>query len=264
MKTIKTYLLVAVILLTANTLFAQDRLSKIVESGELRVGLTGTQPPFSMKAKNNELIGFDVDLANLLATSMELKLILVELPFAELLPGLANGQVDLVISGMTITPARNLKTAFVGPYLISGKSILTKSKVLANVTNPQDINTNRKVVTLKGSTSQKFAEKHLTDVDLELVDNYDIAIDKIRNDESEIMIADYPTCAYAMLKFPNDELVILDRPMTIEPIGIALPNDDALFVNLVDNYIESLEAAGVLEMMEQKWFENPYWLAQLK
>jgi polar amino acid transport system substrate-binding protein len=264
MKILKTYLLAVILICTSSALIAQEKLSKIVKSGELKVGITGTQPPFSMKDKNDELIGFDVDLANLLATSMELKLTLVEMPFGELLPSLSKGKVDLVISGMTITPARNLKTAFVGPYLISGKSILTKSEVLSNATNPQDINSDIKVVTLKGSTSQKFAEKHLTQVELDLVENYDIAIDKIRNDEAAVMIADYPTCAYAMLRFPNEDLVILNRPMTIEPIGIALPNDDALFVNLVDNYIESLERSGILEVMEEKWFENPYWLMQLK
>ncbi|MCV9387685.1 transporter substrate-binding domain-containing protein [Reichenbachiella ulvae] len=264
MKTLKIYLLIAVLLGVSSSLVAQEKLSKIVKSGELKIGITGTQPPFSMKDKNDQLIGFDVDLANLLATSMDLKLTLVEMPFGELLPSLSKGKVDLVISGMTITPSRNVKTAFVGPYLISGKSILTKSQVLSNATNPQDINSDIKVVTLKGSTSQKFAEKYLTQVQLELVENFDIAIEKIRNNEADVMIADYPTCAYAMLKFPNEDMVILDRPMTIEPIGIALPNDDALFVNLVDNYIESLERSGILEIMEEKWFENPYWLMQLK
>lgn len=263
MKTIKI-LFVAVIVLVSSNLVAQNRLTKIIESGTLRVGLTGSQPPFSMKAKNDQLIGFDVDLANLLATSMELNLELVQMPFGQLLPSLKEGKIDLVISGMTITPARNVKTAFVGPYLISGKSILTNEKTLANATNPQDINTNLRVITLEGSTSEKFAKKHLTEVDIELVNDYEIAIQKIIADESDVMVADYPTCAYAMLRYPNNGMVILDRPLTIEPIGIALPQDDALFVNMVDNYIESLEATGVLALMEEKWFENPYWLLQLK
>lgn len=262
MKTIKI-LFIAVIVLVSGSLSAQDRLSEIVERGTLRVGLTGAQPPFSMKAKNDELIGYDVDLANLLATSMELTLELVEMPFGELLPSLEANKIDMVISGMTITPARNVKTAFVGPYLISGKSILTKEKALSNATNAADINNNIKVVTLAGSTSEKFAKKHLDNVDLELVSNYEDAIQKIINDESQVMVADYPTCAYAMLRYPNNGMVILDRPLTIEPIGIALPND-ALFINMVDNYIESLDAMGVLAVMEEKWFENPYWLLQLK
>ena len=263
MKTIKILFVAAIVLLSSD-LAAQDRLAKIIDSGTLRVGLTGNQPPFSMKDKNDQLIGFDVDLANLIATSMELKLEFVEMSFAELLPNLKEGKVDLVISGMTITPRRNLEVAFVGPYMISGKSILTNEKTLINATNPQDIGADLRVVTLDGSTSEKFVENYMEHVKVELVQNYENAIQKIIKDESDVMVADYPTCAYAMLRYPDKGMVVLDRPLTIEPIGIALPYDDALFVNMMDNYIESLEATGILALMEEKWFENPYWLLELK
>ena len=188
----------------------------------------------------------------------------VEMPFGELLPSLERGDIDLVISGMTISLARNLQTAFVGPYMISGKSILTKQSHLANATNPGDIDTGLKVIALEGSTSQKFAEKHLTNVELSLVSNVEEGFQKVISDESDVMIADYPTCAFALLKYPDQDLVALNRPMTIEPIGIALPSDDPLFINALDNYLESLLAAGVIGMMEEKWFENPYWLLQLQ
>ncbi|MDW3211870.1 MAG: transporter substrate-binding domain-containing protein [Reichenbachiella sp.] len=263
MKTIKI-LLIAIVVLLSSDLVAQKRLTKIIESGTLRVGLTGNQPPFSMKDKNDQLIGFDVDLANLIATSMELELKFVEMSFAELLPNLKEGKIDLVISGMTITPRRNVEVAFVGPYMISGKSILTNEKTLANATNPQDIDADLRVVTLDGSTSEKFVENYMQHVKVELVQNYENAIQKIIKDESDVMVADYPTCAYAMLRYPDKGMVMLDRPLTIEPIGIALPYDDALFVNMMDNFIESLEATGVLVLMEEKWFENPYWLLELK
>ena len=46
---------------------------------------------------------------------------------------LTSGEVDAVMSGMTMTPARNLRVAFVGPYMVSGKSILTKSSTLAAI-----------------------------------------------------------------------------------------------------------------------------------
>jgi len=264
MKNIIKILALAVLFLAATDASAQQRLQKIIESGELRVGITGSQPPFSIKSKSGQLMGFDVDLANLLATSMDLRLNMVELPFGELLKNLEDGNIDLVISGMTITPERNLKAAFIGPYLISGKSLLTKSKTLSLATNPQDINQEINVVALAGSTSQSFVEKHLTNVNLVLTANQEEAISKVRKDEAEIMVADYPACAYAVLRYGADGLVMLNRPMTIEPIGIALPIDDGLFINLVDNYLESLEVSGILAKMEEKWFENPYWLLEIE
>jgi ABC-type amino acid transport substrate-binding protein len=81
-----------------------------------------------------------VDLANLLANAMNVELKLVEMPFGELLEALEAGKVDVVMSGMTMTPERNLKAAFVGPYIISGKSILTKDSTVAMAQEADDIN----------------------------------------------------------------------------------------------------------------------------
>ena len=99
---------------------AAPRLQRILDSGELRVGLSGNQPPLNMKNKRGEIIGFEVDLVNALAHAMGLETRLIARPFAELLPALAKGELDLVISGMTITPRRNARVAFAGPYFISG------------------------------------------------------------------------------------------------------------------------------------------------
>jgi len=67
------------------TATAQSIINKIIKAGEIRVGMTGTQPPFSMKAKSGEIIGYEVDLANLLAEGMGVKVKIVEMPFASLL-----------------------------------------------------------------------------------------------------------------------------------------------------------------------------------
>ena len=143
-------------------------LDRIVANGELRVGMSGNQPPYNMKNKNGKLIGLEVDMANLLAEAMNVKPVLVVKPFAQLIPSLLAGEVDVVMSGMTITAERNMKVAFVGPYNISGKSILTKSVTLAAAEHADDINVKDVSLTaLEGSTSQKFVEILLQKIDSE-------------------------------------------------------------------------------------------------
>ena len=73
--------------------------------------MSGTQPPLNMKNRAGELIGLDVDLARELANAMDLDLVLVEMRFANLLSSLEDGKIDLVISSLTITPARNARVA---------------------------------------------------------------------------------------------------------------------------------------------------------
>ena len=112
-----TKLLLAIVLTIAVAFpgITQNTLSNIIKNGEIRIGMTANQPPYSMKTKNGKLMGYEVDLANILAESMGVKLKIIELPFSELMPALQNGKVDAVMSGMTITPERNLNALFAGP-----------------------------------------------------------------------------------------------------------------------------------------------------
>ena len=92
-------------------------LTRITESGELRVGLSGEQPPLNMTARNGEIIGLEVALVRVLAQSMGVEAVLVKRPFGQLLDALDAGDVDIVMSGMTITPERSSRVAMVGPHV---------------------------------------------------------------------------------------------------------------------------------------------------
>ena len=104
-------------------------LDHVVESGELRVAMSVDQPPFNMRNKDKVIIGFDVDLAQALADAMHVELKIVEIPFGDLLSALLEGKVDVAISGISITPERTRRVSFVGPYTLSGKSILTTARI---------------------------------------------------------------------------------------------------------------------------------------
>jgi polar amino acid transport system substrate-binding protein len=228
------------------------------------VGVSGNQPPFVVKAKSGELIGFEVDLANLLADAMGVDLKLVEKPFAQLLPALEAGEVDAVMSGMTMTPARNMRAAFVGPYMVSGKSILTKSSTLAAIDEAEDIDQSKvKLVALKGSTSQDFVKRALPVAQLTAVEDYDQGVKAVLDGTADAMVADFPICALSVLRYPEAGLTTLVKPLTIEPIGIALPAGDSLMLNMVENYLGALEAIGLIEELEKTWFEDGAWLIQV-
>ena len=239
-------------------------LSRIVESGTFRVGMSGTQPPFTVISKTGDLIGYEVDLANILANAMGVKVEFVQKPFGELLSALEKGEIDAIMSGMTMTPKRNLKAAFVGPYIVSGKSILTKSSTLAALNEAEDIDRSSiTVVALKGSTSEKFVKKVLEKTTYVGVDDYDAGVQMVIDGKADALVADYPICALSQMRFPDAGLATLSEPMTIEPIGIALAPGDALLVNMVTNYLGTLQGLGLLDALEEKWFEDGGWLIQL-
>jgi len=243
---------------------APARLQRILESGELRVGLSGNQPPLNMRDKRGELIGLEVDLVETLARSMGLEARFVPMPFGDLLAALEDGEVDLVISGMTITPERNARVAFAGPYVISGKSILTRSRKIANVESTAALDDpKRSYAALAGSTSEQFVKTALPRAQLVATRDYDSAVQMVIHDEVDALVADFPFCAFAVLRHPEADLVSLVTPFTIEPLGIALPADDPLLVNLVENYLSTLANTGILTQLKAKWFSKGPWLAEL-
>jgi polar amino acid transport system substrate-binding protein len=200
----------------------------------------------------------------MLADAMGVKLTLVEKEFSKLLPALQAGEVDVVMSGMTMTPERNLQVAFVGPYIVSGKSILTTSKTLAAIEVAQEINQEElKLTALRGSTSQKFVETVMPKAQLITVPDYDKAVQAVLDGRADAMVADFPICALSQMRHPDAGLATLTQPLTIEPIGMALPAGDSLLLNMVTNYLSALEGVGVLSALEKKWFEDGSWLIQV-
>lgn len=243
---------------------AETRLQRITARGELRVGLSGSQPPLNMRTKQGEIVGLEVDLIRALAEAMGLEVRLVAKPFAELLPALERDEVDLVISGMTITPARNARVAFAGPYLVSGKSVLSKSREITGAESPAELDdARRSFAALAGSTSQDFAQRALPRAKLVTTPDLDAAVRMVLADEVDALITDHPFCMVSVLRHPDAGLSCLPTPFTIEPLGIALPADDPLFVNLVDNYLGTLQDTAMLARFRVKWFSEGPWLSDL-
>lgn len=256
--------LVLILAVTAST-FAQKTLKNIISNGELRVGMTGEQPPFTMKAANGDWIGYEVDLANALASSMNVELKIVELPFAELLPNLEGGKIDMVMSGMTITPERNMRAYFAGPYTFSGKSILTMSATLSKISKADEANMPKyKIACMDGSTSMDFVKQYMPRAEIIAVENYELGVQMVLGHNADALVADYPVCVINAMEYGSYGLVTLDQPLTVEPIGMALPAKDPLFHNLIDNYLHSLDMSGNLQLLHQIWFADGSWMSDVK
>lgn len=239
-------------------------IDRILSNGVLKVGMSGNQAPMNARNNNDQLIGLEVDLANMIAAAMEVKVEFVVKPFPELLPALKSGEVDIVMSGMTITAKRTADFSFVGPYMLSGKSILTKSTLLAAADEAGDINEEHLTVTaLKDSTSETFVKQYLPKVTLVTSDDYDKAVKMVVDGEADVLVADMPVCVTSVLKYPEADLVTLTRPLTVEPFGIAIPATDAQLLNLLENYLRTLEEMEVLDDLKRKWLDNGAWISTI-
>jgi len=240
-------------------------LDRILAKKELVVGTAADMPPLNMTLKDGSIVGMEVDLATMMANGIGVKLTLKPMPFNDLLPALEAGQVDLILSGMTMTPARNTRVAFAGPYFGSGKSILIKQenatalRSIATMNNPEVA-----LAALKGSTSQLFVERLIPKAKLVPTDDYDQAIGMVLDGKVQAMVADFPICNVSVFRYRDKGLTTLKEPLNYEPIGIAMLPTDPLLLNWAQNFVTYLLNSGELEPLRQKWFEDPSWVPQLR
>jgi polar amino acid transport system substrate-binding protein len=240
-------------------------MDRILSRGELKVGMSGDMPPLNMLTKEDKIIGLDADLAAMVADAMGVKLNVQKIAFAGLLPALESGSIDLIISNMTMTPGRNLKVAFVGPYFTSGKGLLTKNSTLTQAQKFADINNPKfTFVALKGSTSEAVARAGAPQAKLVGVSTENEGVQMVIDGKADAMLADFPICVVAAYRNQGSGLVSVVAPLTYEPIGIAVPKGDPQLVNWLDNFLNSLEKAGYMKDLAAKWFDKPTWVNQLK
>ena len=243
---------------------AGDTLQRVVDFKVLKVGMSGNQPPMTMANREGGLMGFDVDLARALADAMKVKLEIVPMPFGKLMEALEKDEIDMILSGLAITPERTEEVSFVGPYMMSGKSILTKDSVLAKMSGSKEFNRkDLKLLALSNSTSASFVRAQAPEAQLIEVASYDEGVAMVIDGKADALVADMPVCVLSVARYPEAGLATLERPLTVEPVGIAVSKDDPQFFNLVDNYLRAYEKTGVLGKIREKWFENTSWIAAL-
>jgi len=239
-------------------------IQRILKSGELRVGTSADSPPLTMRDRDGKLMGLEIDLVQALGDTMNVKVRFEEIHFAELIPALERGEIDLAVAGMTITPERNARVAFAGPYFVSGNTLLARTRELAETEDVARLDDPKlSFAALDGSTNAAFARARLPKAKLVLVPDNDAGVKALLAGEVDGLMSDLQVCTVARWRHPDAELYLRYQPFTTEPLGVALSPDSMLFLNLVTNYLHTLEETGVLAQLKAKWLGDSAWLERL-
>lgn len=234
----------------------ETKLEKIVKSGTLVLGTSGNMSPMTRSIdEGKSATGFDIDLAKTMAASMGVKLEIKVIDFEKLIPALKKGEIDMIISNMTITPERNTQVAFVGPYLTSGKCLITKQESLASAKKDELNKSGAKMVVLKGTTDEKFVKVMLPDVEAVTVTSQEEAIAMVRDSKVSAMLSEFPICQSIITNNPNDKFVAAFSKITYEPIGIAIAPENTHLANWTQNFLLRANGMGLLEIFAAKWFK---------
>src|SRR6185312_5186492 len=126
-------LAVSALLAASVSATAQEVPARIKEAGKLVIATMPNYPPITFKdPATNELQGFDIDLGESIAKGLGVKAQWDEIAFAQMLPSLQTGRVDMVLAGMSDTAARQETADFVD-YLKSGAQFYTSTALAAEI-----------------------------------------------------------------------------------------------------------------------------------
>jgi polar amino acid transport system substrate-binding protein len=195
---------------------------------------------------------------------MGVNLRIVRLPFVDLIPNLQNSTVDIIMSGLSITPKRNMEIAFVGPYGNSGQAFIGKQEVTDSLSEPLDLNKSElSIAVLKDTTAAMTAKTVLPKTTVIATESLDEALIMLLKGEVDGLISDYPYCKVAEFRYQDQGLAVFDKILTFEQLGIGVSEEDPLFINLLRNYLNLLVGSGALQGMQEVWFKSSSWISDL-
>jgi polar amino acid transport system substrate-binding protein len=105
---------------------ADNSLKNVTSKGKLVLGLDDSFPPMGYRNENNEIVGYDVDLAKEVARRMNIELVLQPIDWNAKEQELNTGEIDCIWNGFTITDERKQNLLFTPPYLKNAQVIVVK------------------------------------------------------------------------------------------------------------------------------------------
>ncbi len=234
----------------------------IKQDGVIRIGLS-LFVPWSMRDKNGDLIGFELDVGRKLAEDMGVEVEFVPTAWDGIIPALVSGNFDVIISGMSVTAQRNLTINFTDPYAYSGLAIMA-NKQLTDGMSLEDFN--KPEVTFaarRGATPATVIAENFPNATLLLFDEDGASTQEVLNGNAHASMAAQPTPNREAGRHPETLTVPFDNLYDPrgEAFGVRKGDPDAM--NFFNNWIAQNWRSGWLEERHNYWFATEEWADQV-
>ena len=230
----------------------------IKQRGEIRIGLSVFKP-WSMRDKNGDLIGFELDVGRKLADDMGVNVEFVPTAWDGIIPALLVGKFDTIISGMSVTATRNLTVNFTDPYAFSGLSVFA-NKQMTDGFSQADFN--RPDVTFaarRGTTPATVIKRVFPDANLLLFDEDGAAAQEVLNGAAHASMQSIPNATREVRQYPETLYAPFDTTYDPRGEGFAIRKGDFDAMNLFNNWIATNWRNGWLEERHDYWFKTTDW-----
>jgi len=234
-------------------------IEQIKERGSLIVGLS-TFVPWAMLDQNGELIGFEIDVATKLAEDMGVEVEFVPTAWDGIIPALIAGRFDVIISGMSVTPQRNLTVNFTDPYAYSGLRIAVAREHEGTIESLEDMNRPDFTFALRrGATPVPFTQETFPEARIIQFDEDGASLQEVLNGNADATIASEPAPSRYVDEYPDQLYIPIDDLYNVTAEAFAVRKGDPDALNFFNNWIAINWRNGFLEERHDYWFRSQDW-----
>lgn len=242
-------------------------LAKPFQSAEQRahetlvIGLQSGYPPFEFRDEQGNIVGFDVDVAHLIAKKLNKTLVIKDMEFEGEILSLKQGKIDLIISGMNITPNR-LKEISMIPYqgeAVTALSLIFWKEIPEGVHSIEDIAKlpHPSISVGVGTTPEIYLERY-KNIEVKAFQGALDSLLDVKYGKSAANLVEPDVAEH--LKQQHADIKILDIPLPKEEsilgFGIGVKKENQELFQQVQQIIQELKASGELPQLEHQWFKG--------
>ena len=223
------------------------------QTRELVVGSSATYRPFAYESPTKEIVGYDVDMIKAIAQKAGLQIKIVNTPWTGIFAALNNGDVDLVISGVTINDKRKQSYDFTAPYFEARQLIAVHSNSTAK--SLKDL-AGKKIGVVTGSTGDDMASREFgkTNPDIRRFESTPVVISELANHGLDAAIGDNGVIAFRAQEH-NQLKTVSDASFPKEYFGIVVKQGNKALQDKLNAGLVAVKADGSYAAIYKKWFQ---------
>ena len=231
----------------------------IQKAGKLVIATSPDFPPFESLAADGSVEGIEIDIMNLICEQLGVELVIEQMDFDSVLPGVQAGKFTAGVSGISVTPAREKNTLFTDPYCLAAQAIVVTSD--SAITCKADLD-GKTVSVQTGTTAESFClENGYTAKSFAANSDAQAAL---TTGKVDAWVIDDLTAAEMVATYneenPDTPLVILGEAMTPEPYAFAFAFGSEDLVEGINGILNQLVADGTVAAIFEKYgapYTNP-------
>ena len=223
------------------------------QNKELVVGSSATYRPFAYESPTKEIVGYDVDIIKAIAQKSGLQIKVVNTPWTGIFAALNNGDVDLVISGVTINDKRKQSYDFTMPYFEARQLIAVQKESTARTL--KDL-AGKKIGVVTGSTGDDTASREFgkTNPDIRRFESTPVVISELVNSGVDAAIGDNGVIAFRAQEHKQLK-TINDPAFPKEYFGVVVKQGNKALLDKLNSGLSAIKADGSYAQIYTKWFQ---------